>query len=186
MGDGFADVVEEIQERPVTGKTDADDSRGDHDFRGDFDQAASPSAGVAFAERIVCAAAVVIAFAFASCQGRDGQFGGRFGLWWLGDVLPQTDQQIVGRRVQVKSKQIGHVAMIAQPIRTETAFEFLVAILTLAAFGVLIVGRFGEDVGSESIRDHRAPVGALRVGLTFDDRKSRMIPGGSLIPKRVE
>ena len=110
MGDGFADVVEEIEEGPVTGEADADDSCGDHDFRGDFDQAASPSAGLAFAERIVCAAAVVIAFAFASCQCFDWQFGGRmvrsqrFGLRWLSDVLPQADQQIVGRRVQVKSK----------------------------------------------------------------------------------
>ena len=102
MGDGFADVVEEIEEGPVTGEADADDSCGDHDFRGDFDQAASPSAGVAFAEWIVCAAAVVIAF--ASSQRRKGQFGVRFGLRWLGDVLPQADQQIVGRRVQVESK----------------------------------------------------------------------------------
>ena len=142
MSDGFADVVEEIEEGPVTGEADADDSCGDHDFRGDFDQAAAPSAGVAFAERIVCAASVVIAFAFASSQRRKGQFGVRFGLRWLGDVLPQADQQIVGRRVHVKSKQIGHVAVIAQPICAEAALEFLVAILALAAIGVLIVGRF--------------------------------------------
>ena len=93
-------MVEEIEEGPVTGEADADDSCGDHDFRGDFDQAASPSAGLAFAERIVCAAAVVIAFAFASSQCFDGQFGGRmvrsqrFGLRWLSDVLSQADQQI--------------------------------------------------------------------------------------------
>ena len=102
----MADVVEEIEEGPVAGKADADDSCGDHDFRGDFDQATSPSTGVAFAERIVCAAAVLIAFAFVSCQCFGGQFGRRFGLRRLGDVLPQADQQIVGRRVQVKSKQI--------------------------------------------------------------------------------
>ena len=100
----MADVVEEIEEGPIAGEADADDSRADHDFRGDFDQAASPSARVAFAERIVCAAAIVVAFAFASCQRLYGQFGGRFGLRWLGDVLPQADQQIVGRRVQVESK----------------------------------------------------------------------------------
>ncbi len=109
----MADVVEEIEEGPVAGEADADDSRADHDFRGDFDQAASPSAGMAFAERIVCAAAVLIAFAFASCQCFDGQFGGRFGQRWLGDILPQADQQIVGCRVQVKSKQVGQVAVIA-------------------------------------------------------------------------
>ena len=100
----MADVVEEIEEGPVTREADADDACGDHDFRGDFDLAASPCAGLAFAERIVCAAAVVIAFAFVSSQCFGGQFGLRFGLRWLGDVLPQTDQQIVGRRVQVKSK----------------------------------------------------------------------------------
>ena len=98
MGDGFADVIVKLEKGPVTGDPDADDSCGDHDLRGDFDQAASPSAGVAFAERIVCAAAVVIAFAFASCQCFDRQFGGRmvrsqrFGQRWLGDVLPQADQ----------------------------------------------------------------------------------------------
>ena len=76
--------------------------------------------------------------------------------------------------------------MIAQPIRTQAAFEFLVAILALASLGVLIVGRFRQDVGATSIRDHRAAVGALRVGLAFDDRKSGLLPGAGLIPKRVE
>ena len=105
----MADVIEEIEEGPVTREADADDACGDHDFRGDFDQAASPCAGLAFAERIVCAAAVVIAFAFASGQGFDGQFGGRlvrckrFGKRWLDDLLPQADHQIVSRRCQVKS-----------------------------------------------------------------------------------
>ncbi len=145
----MADVVEEIEEGPVTREADVDGACGDHDFRGDFDQAASPSAGLAFAERIVCAAAVVIAFAFIASQCFGGQFGlrmvrsQRFGLRWLSDVLPQTDQQIVGRRVQVKPKQIGQVAMIAQPIRTETAFEFLVSILALASFGIFVISRFG-------------------------------------------
>ena len=76
--------------------------------------------------------------------------------------------------------------MIAQPIRTETAFEFLVPILALAPFGIFVISRFGEDVGATSIGDHRAAVGALRVGLAFDDRKSGLPPGARLIPKRVE
>ena len=92
----------------------------------------------------------------------------------------------MGRRVQVKSKQVGLVAVIAQPICAEAALEFLVAILALASFGIFVISRFGQDVGSESIGDHRAAVRALRVGFAFDDRKSRMRPGASLIPKRVE
>ena len=74
MGDGLADVVEEIEAGPADGEAEADDSRVDHDFRCNFNQAASPGAEVAFAERIVCAAAVALAsfgLFVISCCGED-------------------------------------------------------------------------------------------------------------------
>lgn len=160
LSDGLADLVEQGPVGPAAGESDADDSRADQDFGGDFHQAASPGAGVTFAEWIVFASSVVVAFAIASFPLRDRQFGGRLGPRWLGDVSPQTDQQIVSPRVQVESKQVGQVAMVTQPIRTQTTFEFLVAILALAAFGVFVVGRCGQDVGAASMGDHGPAVGA--------------------------
>ena len=57
-----------------------------------------------------------------------------------GNLATHLHQQVVGCAVQKHAEAIRHIAMIAQPIRAQITFQFLVAVLTFAAFAVLVVG----------------------------------------------
>lgn len=106
-------VAEATEEGPATGKKHSHSTRRDLDSRRDFDQHHPPSAGVAFAQRVGLAAAVVMAPAGAA----GGRFGGNFVLHfervggrlgqrtvgglgrWGSDPLTKRNQQVVRRAV---------------------------------------------------------------------------------------
>jgi hypothetical protein len=105
-----------------------------------LDQPGAPGAGLAFAQRVVLAPAVVpIATLSAGERFHGNFFAGRLGRW-IGHGATQVDQQVVRRRVQIESEQVGEVTMIAQPVGQQAGLEFFVAVLALATIGVAVVG----------------------------------------------
>ncbi len=97
-------------------EADQDAAGADGDFGGGFDQALTPSAGEAFAQRIVVAAAVEPRVTISSGEG----FGGDVAIQ-VGHVdrdrsrggSPQTDSQIQCGGVQVQSEEVGQEPMVA-------------------------------------------------------------------------
>ena len=72
---------------------------------------------LSFAERVALKPVVVMPSALSSGEGLGGNFLAR--VFWrrIGHDMPQTDQPVIRRGVQIETKQVGHVAMIAQPVR---------------------------------------------------------------------
>ena len=70
--------------------------------------------------------------------------GRRFAGWRRSKGLSQQDQQVVRQAVQEHAEAIGQAAMIAQPVRAQVTFQFLVAVLAFAAFRVFLVRALGQ------------------------------------------
>src|SRR5262249_34866657 len=75
--------------------------------------------------------------------------------------------------------------MIAGAVDGQIAFEFFVAIFTLAAGGVVVVGCLGQHAGTRTIADDKPAVSALGMGLGFDDDPAWPVPRAGLIPKAL-
>ncbi len=88
--------------------------------------------------------------------------------------------------MQIEAKQVGEVAMIAEPIGLKAALEFFVAVLAFASIGVRIVCRARQHERSRPIGHDRASIGALRVRLALDHDPSLGGPRPGPIPKRGE
>ena len=71
--------------------------------------------------------------------------------------------------MQVQPKEIGEVAVIAESIRLQSAFEFFVAVLAFASVGIGIVRGTGQNERSGTVGDHGAAIRALRVGFALHD-----------------
>lgn len=173
--------------RPTGRETHQDAAGTGEDFGGHFDQPAAPGAGLAFAQWVVLAAAVEKAFARAVGQCLGGKRIGdaqRTRCRRFRRRAAQTSQQVQRGGVQVQSEEVGQEAMIAQAVGAQTPFEFLVAVLALAAFGVFVVGRGRQQRGPLTIGDDLAAIGALRVRFALDDDLSRSGPRRRLIGLR--
>jgi hypothetical protein len=57
--------------------------------------------------------------------------------------------------------------MIAQSVRTQLAFQFLVAVL---AFAVFVVRAAGQSASAGVVGYHGSAVGALGMGFALDDK----------------
>ena len=142
----MGDAAVFVGEGPARAEADQDAAGADGDFGGGFDQALTPSAGEACAQRIVVAAAVEPRVTISSGEGF-----GRDAAIQVGHVdrdrsrggSPQPDEQIQRGGVQVESKEVGQEPMVAQAIGRQFAFEFLVAVLALTGHR-----RFGGPVYS--------------------------------------
>src|SRR5271157_40087 len=143
----------------------------------DLDKAGPPSTRLTFSQGIVLTAAVVPSLTLPSAQGfgRDGFFRYR-GRRWIGRNVPQVNQQIERGRMQVQSKKIGEVAVIAQSVRLQSALEFFVAVLAFASVGIGIICGAGQNERSGTVGDHGPPIRALRVGLTLYDHPTLVRP----------
>lgn len=75
----------------------------------------------------------------------------------LGQMQAKQIDQIVGEAVEQQAEGIGPKAMAAQAVGAEAVFEFLDAVLALAAI-VVESKDFGGTSGA--VRDHEAQVGA--------------------------
>ena len=106
-----------LQIRPTAREFHEDPAGTLGDARRDFDQPRLPRARVPFAERVALKPVVVMPSALSSGEGLGGNFLAR--VFWrrIGHDMPQTDQPVIRRGVQIETKQVGHVAMIAQPVR---------------------------------------------------------------------
>ena len=75
----------------------------------------------------------------------------------------------VGQAVQEHTKAVRHVAMIAEPVRAQFALQFFIAVLTFAAFAVLVVNALGQRASPWPIGYHGATVGALGTRFALHD-----------------
>ena len=73
--------------------------------------------------------------------------------------------------------------MIAQPIRTQFAFQFFVAILTFTPFAVLVVSTVGQCSGTKAVGYDSSAVGPLAVRFALEDDSPRLLPGAGLVVK---
>ena len=135
---------------PAAGETHHHPPRGDEDWGGDFDQARPPRAGLAFAQRIPFAAAVVMIAAFLAGERLGGKFVGEVFRERIARRATQANEEIVGGGVHVEPKQIGHVAVVAQAVGLKTVLEFLVAVFAFAAIGEAVVSRTRQEFGSQA------------------------------------
>jgi len=109
----------------------------------DFDQSRAPCFDLTFAMWVAVAMTLEEAAAVGSSVGFGGEVFAqvaRFGQFVRcelpGHRAAQSDQEVQRGCVQIESKEVGHKAVIAQAVRTQTALEFLVSVLVLAAFCV--------------------------------------------------
>ena len=139
-----ADLLKVVQVGPVRGEFHHHATSGFTHVRANLNQARPPGAGLAFAKRIVLAAAIVPTAALATGQGFQRNFiagGLRRRRRRIGNRVTHVDQQVVRRGVQEETKQVGEVTMVAQAISLQARLEFLVAVFAFAAVGVAVVGR---------------------------------------------
>ena len=122
--------------------------------------------------------------AAGECFGRHGFAGHRRRR--IDDNGPHRDQEVIGRDVQIQTKEIGEVAMIAQPIRFEPIFEFFISVLAFASIGVVVVSGLWQDAGAGPIGDHRSAVRPLGIGFALDDHPALRRPRLGLIPESTE
>ena len=176
---GDVEIVVEI--RPTSGETNDHAPRRDVDLGGNLDQPRSPRAGLAFAQRIALAAAVVVIVTRLAGERLGGKFLGEVFRGRIARRAAQANHQIAGGGVQVEAKEVGQVAMVAQAIGLKTILEFLVAVLAFATVGEGVVGGSRQYAGAGPIGDYRAAVRSLFVGFAFDDREARLRPRSGLI-----
>ena len=152
------------------------------DSRADFDQLGAPRRGMALSQWIGLATLVEMLPLLLGCARFQRQFRIHARRLRRGrHESPQANQEIVRQRMHHQPKQIGHVAMVAQAIGLESALEFLVAVLALAAIRILIVGALRYDASARPIRHHGPAIGPLRMGFAFDDDPPRLRPTSGLI-----
>src|SRR5271163_267004 len=95
-------------------------------------------------------------------------------------------QEVVSSGMQIEAEEVGEVAVIAQSVGLQAAFEFLVAVLAFAAVRVGIVGGARQDDSTGPVGDYGTAVRALGMGLAFDDHPPLLCPGLGPIPIRHE
>ena len=134
----MGDAAVFVGEGPTRAEADQHAAGADGDLGGGFDQALTPGAGEAFPQRIVVASAVEPGVTVSS-----GERLGRDVAIQVGHVdrdrsrggSPQTDEQVQCGGVQIQTKEIREEPMVAEAIRRQFAFEFLVAVLGHRRFG---------------------------------------------------
>ncbi len=172
MGDvqhGLRDFSIVIQIGPTAGKPDQDAAGAGNDFGGHFDQAGLPCRGMSFAERILLATLVEVTAALIAGQCFGGNLWVLFCRRWIGHGTPQSHQQVVGGTVQVESKQIGQIPVVAEPIGVQSALEFLVAIFTFPALDVCVVSGLRKNRCTGTVGHNRPTVCSLRVRFALDE-----------------
>jgi hypothetical protein len=63
-----------------------------------------------------------------------------------------------GQRVQIQMEEIRHEPVVAQPVCTQVAFEFLVPVLALATTRLIVVSRFRKLPYPRPVAHHLSPV----------------------------
>ena len=154
---------------PTGGEADHDPAGADQDLGGDFDQSRPPRFDVTFAERVAVAMTLEEAAAVGAGEGFGGEMSrqvARFGQFVRRELLShratQPDQQVQRDRVQGEPKEVGHKTVIAQTVGTQTALEFLVAVLALTALRVLVVDGLRQHLGTGTIGDGHRRFGGPR------------------------
>ena len=109
------------------------------------------------------------------------EYAGRFFRRRIGDRLSERYQQVVGQTVQEHAKAIRHIAMVAQPIRTQLALQLLVAVFAFASLGILFVHSLRQCAAPAAVGHDGSAVGSLRVGFTLDDDPARLTPRFCLV-----
>ncbi len=142
---------------------------------------------MALAQRVTFAPLVEEPSAGIAGQRLAREFGGRDSRaadWPLGCVAVPKDP--CRRGVEVQTKEIGQVAMIAQPVSFQSTLDLLIAVLTFTPIGVLVVGRLRQYACARTIGDHRPAIRTRGVGFSLDDDPPWKCPRPSLILKRCE
>ena len=185
--DSLPHVAEVGEEGPGPGQKDADTSRRRLDASGDLDQPHPPSAGVPFTQGVRFSTAIEMAAAVASGEGfRRNRIGVGFCGRRCRDLLPQRDQHLVRQTRQEHPKAVGHVTMIAQPIRAQFALKFLVAILAFTAFGVFVISALRQSGSPRSVGHNGTTIRALRIRFALHHHPPRRGPRLGPVPEARE
>ena len=63
---------------------------------------------------------------------------------WIGCHATYPYQQIGRRGVQIETKEVGHVAVIAESVGLESTLQFFVAVFAFTALGILVISSRGK------------------------------------------
>jgi len=137
------------------------------DHGSDFDQPGSPVAGEPLSHRVALSTTIEECFSLRFVQRFAGQLlrrvHFRVGGSWLRTRrrLSQANHAIQRRHVQVQAEKMCHESMVAQPVGSQFAFQFLVPVLAFTTKCGVVVNGARQHLPAVAVRHHGASIGSL-------------------------
>lgn len=98
-------------------------------------------------------------------------------------VETEQHQQLVGERMELKSKGIGAVTVAGKPIGAKVALKFLDPILALSSVIIAVIDLFGS---TRAVGDDKADIGSQRTDFDLDHDPALFVPASGPVAKAVE